>query len=327
MRILVVPDIHLLPKSPAHRTTDYLGKTLSVLDDLIQLIKDQEVQCVIFTGDIFDRSFKTVNLNYIADIIEKFKSINEICEGYVFSVLGNHEQTYYDSNPFYCIADISKSEYVKELLKDKYLPSLIAPYIQVVDRLEFPNLDIHLFHYNKYTKTYITDLNSNKENIGIYHDDLITFESEQLLYHHRIGKGISVVNTNIFDNIKLAILGHIHTPLLPFEINNTTVICSGCLIPRTVAERHTSVSLPLIDVEEEVTVSLVQFEIQNLSDTIVQESVNNAQKKYKANKVFKMVKQIASTQLYDDMLATLQPSVVKIINDASSPLNIKDYIN
>ena len=65
MKILFVPDIHLLPKLPRHRTSDYLEKSLVIIDRLIETIKANNIECVIFTGDIFDRSFENIKLTYI----------------------------------------------------------------------------------------------------------------------------------------------------------------------------------------------------------------------------------------------------------------------
>lgn len=327
IKVLFVSDIHLLPKTPAHRDENYLFKTLTILDNLIQVVKENNINCIVYTGDIFDRGFPSVKLVYLNLIIEKFLTLYNLTKGNCYTVLGNHEQTYTEANPFYMIADTTQSPITQSLLNNKATPTQVTTCMKVVDKIEIANCHIHLFHYDKLNKNYKTILDTNVCNIGVYHDDLISFSSEKELYHHSKGQGINVHNTDIFDNISLAVLGHIHKPFPTFICNKTLVMTPGCIIPRTASETHTIVNLPMIEIlEDNINTTEIPFDISTIAKAIDVDSIKKSQNTYQTRKLFKMTKASVKRQCFDEMLQSLPTNIVNIINKASSPLVISDLL-
>lgn len=302
---LVISDLHILPKEPKNRK-NLIPNIITLLNEIIEIGKRNKIRGVIFLGDIFDRSFTSVNAEYLSEIFDIFKRMSD--EFKLFAVYGNHELTYYKDNPYYIITDI-KSERVLNQIKDLNTPKFLHPYIQVIDNIDYGNVIINFIHFSKEDKEYkVNNIADGKINICLYHDSFINFESEEKLYHHRIGHGINVIKTDIFENVDWAICGDTHTPLNTFILNNkkqTIYDVPGVMTIRTVADKHTSVKCPIISIGNKGLLrQYITLNIGDYDETISKEEMTKANEKKELTKILKKVKKDDSyiKQNYQDFL-------------------------
>lgn len=326
MCIPVIPDMHILASEPANRNGVMIDRGLQIFDELIKLVEVNRCTSVIFTGDITDRGFNKGELTYESQIQARIAKMSDTVNGNCFSVLGNHECTYAKNNLFYTIASID-SNIIKEQLHNKPVPKLVYPYIRTPNCLDFGDLKIHLLHFNKSKKYKITTDNT-PINIGIYHDDLISFESKMELYHHKLGNGIDVLNTDIFENVNWAILGHIHKPLNTFKLDNlrgTVIDNPGSMISRSIDEKHEVVNLPFICVNSEgLHRRYVEFRIGDYEETINHEVVHREKQQREMVKLLKKEKENTNWLDYDSFISGISNMEVRqFIGDASKPLILK----
>lgn len=323
--ILVIPDIHILAKEPKNRNQMMISRQLKVLTELHSLIKSNKITGVIFLGDIYDRGFPDCSYNYTSTTVSKIKDISKAVNGMCFSVLGNHEISYAKDNVFYSIANIT-SDIVKEQIVGLETPKQIDSCIQVPSMIDFGNVKIYLMHFRKHNKAYKIS-KDNKNTIGLYHDDLVTFESKMNLYHHRLGNGISVSNTDIFDNVDWAIIGHIHTPLLTFNLNNsrqTVIDVPGAIIARTVAEEHDRIKLPIISINKTGFVrNYFDFSIGDFKETVNTEMVKVESQKREMSKFIKQEVSTFQKEDFEDFIKNIQdPTIREYIVSAINPLKL-----
>lgn len=325
--IPVITDIHILAKEPNNRNGVMLNRAMQVLDELTEMIEANKCTAVIFTGDIADRGFSRSELNYESTIISKLAKISDLVDGNCYAVLGNHEVTYSKNNLFYAMSSLD-SEIIKQQLVGKEIPKCIYPYIHTPNCLDFGDLKIHLMHFNSSAKNYKVMTADTKFNIAIYHDDLITFESMQELYHHKIGKGISVTSTDIFENVDWAIMGHIHTPLTTFTLNNvrnTVIDTPGSMLSRTIAEKHEKVKLPFICINENgFERQYVDFNIGSYDESVNSKIVKAEQQKREMAKILKNSTTTVTWTGYDDFVASIMNGDIKdYIVQSENPLKLK----
>lgn len=92
--------------------------------------------------------------------------------GEIYSVIGNHELSYYSSNPFYTLVSDIESDKVQSILNRVWQPVGSAGVIKVVDSLEDGEV---LFHFNHFGTTIAKPV-VGKHNIGLFHQDIVNSE-------------------------------------------------------------------------------------------------------------------------------------------------------
>lgn len=246
LRIILLTDTHLVLKNPNNRIR-MIEEGVDILNQIHDLIIDNNIDIAIHLGDLYDRGYATIPHEMYNRQIEALQNISKAVNNNFFMVMGNHSYTYATQNPEFTITEIL-DENLKEIYKYKDTLELLNPIIKAPAYLDFGDTRISFVHFDPRKKYKI--INDKKYNIALLHDDFITFESKEELYHHKYGHGIEVMNTDLFDNIDTAIMGHIHKPLTDFTMNNakaTDIIVPGSLVNRTAAEKHTYVDLPIIE--------------------------------------------------------------------------------
>mgnify|MGYP000778291196 FL=1 len=125
------------------------------------------------------------------------------------------------------------------------------------------------FHYSKENKNYITERDPEvKYHIGVYHDDTVVPTKQRNDAGFR-GTTMMSYMDNIFANINLAIVGHIHTPIGVFNIQSRgrelPMIVPGSLAITTSgsSDLHTDVNLPVVEITDDgkVSCSLYTFDL------------------------------------------------------------------
>lgn len=87
--------------------------------------------------------------------------------GEIYTVLGNHELTYYKANPFYALINKMESEAVQKIINKVWTPLGLSNTIRVVDKLEDGNVDFY-FNHNS-TAVQSVSVNDDKVAIGLFH--------------------------------------------------------------------------------------------------------------------------------------------------------------
>ncbi len=325
-KIMVIPDFHLVVRNPDNRF-NYIEESLSYLDKIIQLIQDQKITTLIFLGDIFDRGFRVVKMDYLNKLETKFKSIETLCK--IYTLVGNHEITYARDNPFYRMVELTGE--AKSLTATIQKPDEILNIIQAVDYVDFDNTVRFVFnHFSKYpTKSKFID--ENKINIGLFHHDLVSFESKMELYHHKIGEGINLMNTDILEGYKCIINGHIHTPINDMCIKDVDFINTGSIMRRTSKEIHDFVELPIISItEEECIIDKTTFELIPMEESFIMDIVDEERESRTLKKTLKSYSLHTMAEDFEDFVDKIDNEFIKFVllnSDKDFSLNsTKEYI-
>jgi Icc-related predicted phosphoesterase len=245
-RVLFVTDLH-------KRDTDlssivgYTNATDAVQRDILAFIKQHEITHLVSTGDWYDKGYR--NVNRLFNDINFDARLAEAVNGNFYMCLGNHFFLERDSNPeMYLVQPNDKHKPVREVMA-------IEPVIKVPNNLRIGEVQISLFHFSKDNKMYTAEREPGVVyHVGVYHDvDTLPSGIREKAY-----AGGSQSNTKInaiYDNIDLAIHGHIHTPIgierVAVGAKQVPLIIPGSLAitMNKASEIHPEVSLPVLYIE------------------------------------------------------------------------------
>lgn len=329
VRVAFIPDTHLQLRESKNRVgivNEGINTIRRITDEVVI---PNNVDILIHLGDLFDRSEPKLPTQEWAEVMLEFNRLKNSLNGNLFITLGNHEYTYSRHNPTFMITNIVE-ESIKEMYMRKDTPQKVDNIFIAPAFLDIGNTRIQFNHFQKENKKYRVPKVKGKSVIVTMHDDIVSYESKDKLYHHNIGKGIDPEFTDIFDNVDLAICGHIHTPLTNFRVDNdkkTLVITPGSMVNRTTAETHEYVNIPIIDIKEtSFELKEYKFALPVWSQSFKEDVVDENKDRYEFNKVIKKTKtsvELASS--FRDLLATVDDVMVeRVIEDAKSPLILKE---
>lgn len=258
-RVLFISDLHKRYKDSTS-IKGQLEVQQKIQEDIIKFNKQYDVTHNVILGDWYDRGFHGIGQAFGA--IEMDRRISESVDGNVYLCVGNHFYLERDDNPEMYI--IQPNMFIHPQLN---IPIPDKPIFKVVQDLRIGDVLISFFHFSKTNKSYYRDVMPDiKFHIGVYHDDttLPSWVREQAGYS---GGESQIYFNEIYKNVDLAIHGHIHT-----KIGNITLPVMGRKVPMIIpgslgitqnkdSLKHTSVSLPLLDIYEDgkVEVKLVSF--------------------------------------------------------------------
>lgn len=241
-RVIPVPDLHW-------RDTDistvggYCEATLETGKELISVMRDYKITHALFLGDVCDKGYRTQHELYShRNLIQE---INSITNDNAYLNLGNHFFIERDTNPeLYWIQPNEKYKPVKPIYANK-------PLLRVEETLILGCVQFSFFHYNKNQKMYVRPrVPGIKYHCGLYHDDLIVPAHVRL--DEGIRKNVQASYTRaIYDNIDIAAIGHIHTPvgevMMQVDGRDIPVDIPGslCVLTSKPADLHRSVKLPI----------------------------------------------------------------------------------
>lgn len=335
-KVIVLTDTHLVLKNPSNRLK-MVEEGTEIINSITEIIKKNNIDMVIHTGDLYDRGYQNVPQDLYIEQLKSMQNMSKAVNGEMYMCMGNHSYSYAENNPEFVITDISNDEKLKEIYKYKNTLKLSIPIWKAVPKISVGTVNFHLIHFDPQKRYNINDQNLN--NIGIFHDDFITFQSKEELYHHKYGKGIDVLNTDIFDCFNTAIIGHIHTPLNDFRLNNirmTEIIVPGSLVNRTTAERHEYVDIPVISISENedildedfnlpYKIDKYRFELPKFEESFDLDKVENNKKMYEYAKMIKKSKISGKdNSLFEEFIKSLKnPEIESLIREAENLKTLK----
>lgn len=226
---LIVTDIHDHYRNTSNRI-DYLREIDFVKEKIVSFGLSYQKKCdnvyIILLGDVFKGSFNEPDA---AVAINNFWFILSLQFQKIYCVLGNHETSYYTSNPFFTLINSIESSKVKGILNRNWAPKGLRNIFNVVDYVEDGEV---LFHFNHYG-TPISRAVDDKVNIALYHQDIVNKEILDLMqvnYKTNIYQKqfVNFDNTDIFDGFDYNFFGHNHKIYGTFECSTRkgkTILC------------------------------------------------------------------------------------------------------
>jgi len=255
-KILCVSDLHKRWSDGASIKGSKLVQDL-IQDDIIQYVRDNGITHIFTLGDWYHRGYH--GLSEALSDIEKDRQIAACVNGNVYHTVGNHFFLERDDNPeMYIIQPCELVHPAKPMTMPK------KPIFNCVPSLRIGTVQIDFFHFSQVDKNYVAQtLPGTTYHIGIYHDDccLPGWIREAEGYPARPISQIYL--NNIYNNIDLAIFGHIHKPFGATTIELTSgrtvpIIVPGSLGITANVDMHKTptVDLPIITIEDDDKVSL-----------------------------------------------------------------------
>ena len=205
---LVVSDLHLSGQEKPNRL-DY-GRELEVVFKYLLSLFDKyegyEI-CLVFLGDIFDRSYAKVSkacvdLSLLDLVLSKASK--------AYSLVGNHEITYYSNNPFWSLVNSLDSDRLLSVVNRNLQPLGYQNRLHVLDSVVVGDTVLHMNHYGVADSSPVSD----KINIAFYHKALY---SPELITHAKMSDlptnfvyGGSDSSVNVLRKYDYSFLGHLH---------------------------------------------------------------------------------------------------------------------
>ena len=256
-RLLGVSDLH---KRDIDFSTikGYTCAVDNVQTDLINFIYQHNVTHFLQFGDWYDKGYRSIGRSKNDDNLDR--KISEAVNGNSYITLGNHFLIERDQNPeMYMIQPNEKFRPLQPIYSE-------APIFKAVDDLVIGTVQISFFHFNKENKLYINERKPGiTYHIGIYHDDCVVPSNVRKRAGYEGSTSTEYLNT-IFDNVDLALVGHIHVKIgvETITLNNgkkVPMIIPGALAITQNKDilKHKDVQLPVITIEDDSTVSCKLF--------------------------------------------------------------------
>ncbi len=146
-KVLIVPEPHIFDKSFQNRYSyrKEIETYLYQVKAMAKQYKDAgEKVYIIFMGDVFHMGFSKM-VPLVANL-DWFKNLEQEFEGNVYSLIGNHELSYPQNNPFWMLADFDSKWYTSY----KAIPGFgTAPCVKVRDELVVDNTLFIFGHYHR----------------------------------------------------------------------------------------------------------------------------------------------------------------------------------
>lgn len=259
-KILFLSDLH---KRDCDFSTiaGYTKAVDAVQRDILNFVAANGITHIVSLGDWYDKGYRSINRsNHDRNWDEE---ISASVNGNFYICLGNHFFLERDNNPeMYLIQP-------NEFFQPSQPIHATAPVIRVVPELRVGSVQISFFHFSKSRKEYTTERDPDVTyHIGVYHDETVV----PTAFRNQAGFPGTTPTARLatlFENVDLAIVGHIHTPLGAFTAQSgnreVSMIVPGSLSITASGERnlHTMVNLPVIEISDEstVTCSLHPFDL------------------------------------------------------------------
>ena len=270
MKILHLADLHLgkiLQEQSLIEDQEYM------LKEIIEIIKNENVEIVLISGDVYDRSVppaEAVNLldNFLKILIKELKIK-------VFIISGNHDskdRLGFGSKIFEDEGLYIESKYNGNLrkveLEDSYgkLNIYMLPFVKPIEVKDFFEDDLEN-NYNTAIHKIIEKERINKEerNIIMIHQFVTagTIEPERTESEILSLGGIENVDVSNFDDFDYVAIGHVHRPQ---QIGRKEARYAGTMLKYSFSEINHNKSVPVIDFKEKGNIEINLKELIPLRD-------------------------------------------------------------
>lgn len=208
---LVISDLHLYHKNISSRK-DYVGEMnevcVKIVETAIKYKKSGfDIVNFLLLGDVFHRSYRNTfqtgyDNNFFVMLSQKF--------GKCYSVIGNHELNFYESNPFFTLVNSIESKKIQSISGKMWTPRGLLPTIHVVDRVDDGEVHFYFNHYG----TSVSVPEGKGVNIGLFHQEIVCREivedMQQKLHGNIWADTVDFGKLDVFDGYQHCFLGHMH---------------------------------------------------------------------------------------------------------------------
>ena len=255
MKIVHLSDLHL-----GKRLNEFslLEDQRYILNEIIKIIDDSQVDCVIIAGDVYDKSIPPVEA---VEIFDNFLTCLARRKLHVLIISGNHdsaERMTFGAKLMTAsgihFAPVYKGKTEQVILEDKYgkINFYLLPFVKPsVIRPFFPEEKIET--YTDAIRLIVKNMNVDKSqrNVIVAHQFVTgaeRCESEEIC----VG-GSENVDASVFDDFDYVALGHIHGSQ---KILKETVRYCGSPLKYSFSECDHKKSIPIVEINEKSNVKI-----------------------------------------------------------------------
>ena len=249
MKILHLADLHI-----GKKVNDYcmLKEQKFVLEQAINLIKEEKIEILLIAGDVFDKPIPTIAA---LELFDNFLNKVSKLKIKVFIISGNHD-------------NMDRISYLSNLLKASNI-YISKPYEGNIDFIEHNNLRIYLVPYlypalvkkyypSKEIKTYneaikivLENIELDKKyfNILLSHQFVIGQEKSILSQSEQksVG-GIDEISYKNYEKFDYVALGHLHCPQ---KCGLDKIRYAGSILKYSFSEINQKKNFVILDIDEE----------------------------------------------------------------------------
>lgn len=246
-KILFDTDLHKKDTDP-ESIVGYTAITDLIQVDRIRYIQEHGITHYIHGGDLYDRGFFDTGRSLNDRNLDEM--LSTVVNGNAYLCVGNHMFIERDANPeLYLIQPNDTYRPLKPFIS-------FQPVFKVVDKLKLGTVQISFMHYNK--EEYYVPLRDPDTtfHIAVFHTDKVlpqSFRTEAGYF----GESNSTYINNVLAGVDIAFIAHVHVPLGVRSYGNTTMFIPGSamITKNDEREKHRSVSLPVITINDDCTVT------------------------------------------------------------------------
>lgn len=255
MKIVHLSDLHI-----GKRVNEFsqLEDQQYILINILKIIDDENADCIIIAGDVYDKSVPTAEAVSLFDWF-----LTSLCERKlkIFIISGNHDSAERLSfgnkimnNSGVYISPIFNGKVKTVELTDDYgeIKFHLLPFVKPANvRKYFPNIEINT--YNDAIKSVIESMNIDKSvrNVLVTHQFVtgaVRCESEEI----SVG-GSDNIDYNNFDDFDYVALGHIHSPQ---SVGRETVRYCGTPLKYSFSEVNHKKSVTVVIIAEKGNIKI-----------------------------------------------------------------------
>ena len=241
-----------------------------ILKKILQIIRDEQPECVLISGDIYDKSIPS---SESVTIFDEFLVELTNCNTKIMAISGNHDsaERIAFASEIMAKSDVYMSRVYngnieKIELNDQYgnINFYLLPFIKpTYVRAFFPDAEIH--NYNEAIKTALSvvDLDKADRNILLAHQfftGAITCESEEI----SVG-GSDNVSTETVEDFDYVALGHIHRPQ---SVSKDTIRYCGTPLKYSFSEANDIKSVTVVEIAKKGDLQLRTIPLTPLHDMV-----------------------------------------------------------
>lgn len=271
----------------------------------------------LFLGDLFHNGYSDT-FTAVRDNNLFIKLQDDF--GDIYTVVGNHELSYYSNNPFYTLMKEMSSEKLEGIVNKVWTPVGVKSVIRVVDQLN--DGDVH-FYFNHYS-TPVSIPESSGVNIGLFHSDIVSPQvkqkAEEKLGIHVYTPVMDVEGSGILNGYNYCFMGHMHQMYGTYLTSNGTYLCYLGSLGRTniaeVDDNFLERDIPVICVENGKLSSVDnnKFNLPSRAECVNEELVNMFSEAYEEQKERAAVREYVPTgdDPVQNVIAALGNDVVAV---------------
>lgn len=324
---LIATDLHMSYKNLRSRV-DYRNEIAHVCQNLIKVAEEYTKKgysiTLLLLGDVFHNAYNSV---FAACNDNNFFYRWALRYGAIYSLLGNHELTYYSSNPFYTLVSCIESDKVKRIINRIWEPLGSLPVIRVVDTVEDGDVIFHFNHYN----AGVAEPKTGKVNIGLFHQNIVCDEikkiSEARYGTTLYGPTAEIEKMGTLDGYQYCFFGHMHSIYGSFKTDSGVILCYLASLGRTniteVSDRFLERNIPVVAVDSGKFTGVFdnKFNLLSRAESVVEQVAKENQDKLALDKAVKEIKK--SNPLSSD---SVQNVVANLMNNTLSVSIFKEMI-